>query len=480
MEDTKDYKNYRQLQLFEDYLQEDMLETESNAKVYSNLSMSEKEGDGIRVKGDRKISSEETGGLLEKILSNKNLNEAYKSVKRNKGSHGVDGMRIEELHSYLKSNGKELIELILKGKYKPQPVMRVEIPKADGGIRLLGIPTVVDRVIQQAIAQVLTPIYEKKFSDSSYGFRPGRSAKQAVEQSLKYINEGYIWVVDIDLAKYFDTVNHDKLINLISRDIKDGRLISLIRKYLRSGVMVNGVVMETEEGTPQGGNISPLLSNIMLHELDCELEKRGHLFCRYADDCNIYVKSKKSAERVMESITNFIERKLYLKVNQDKSKVDTANNVKFLGFSFYYNGREGKYRIRIHAKPLSKFKEKLKELTGRSKGISMENRLKKLRQAILGWVNYFNIADMKRLTKELDGWLRRRIRTVIWKSWKRIKTRYANLRKFGMGKIEAWKYANTRKGYWRISNSPVLSTTITNKILEEYGLISIFATYSKC
>jgi group II intron reverse transcriptase/maturase len=285
--------------------------------------------------------------------------------------------------------------------------------------------------------------------------------------------------VDIDLAKYFDTVNHDKLIRLISNDVKDGRVISLIRKFLVSGVMINGVVNETEEGTPQGGNISPLLSNIMLHELDCELERRGLLFCRYADDCKIYVKSKKAAERVMKSITRFIEEGLRLKVNQEKSAVDRPWKLKFLGFSFYYNANKGEYSIRVHPKPISKFKAKLKTLTARSNGWSMDARLLKLKQSIQGWVNYFRIADMKTLAKNLDEWTRRRIRMVIWKTWKRVRTRFSSLQKLGLDKQKAWEYANTRKGYWRIADSPILHRTLTNKILEKRGLASIFATYLK-
>jgi group II intron reverse transcriptase/maturase len=335
----------------------------------------------------------------------------------------------------------------------------------------------VDRVVQQAVAQVLIPIYEKKFSSNSYGFRPGRSAHQAIEQSRTYVNEGYTWTVDIDLEKYFDTVNQDKLVRIVSQDVKDGRVISLIRKFLVSGVMINGVVVETEEGLAQGGNISPLLSNIMLHELDCELEKRGLKFCRYADDCNIYVKSRKAAERVMKSITRFIEEDLRLKVNQNKSTVDRPWNVKFLGFSFYYNRKKGEYCIRVHDKPIKKFIAKLKELTGRSKGISMDVRLLKLKQAIHGWVNYFGIADMKTLAKSLDQRVRRRIRMVIWKTWKRVRTRFESLQKLGLDRSKAWQFANTRKGYWRISGSPILATTVTNKILEKRGLVSISAIY---
>ena len=418
--------------------------------------------------------------MLEKILEPNNLNAAYKKVKSNKGSHGVDGMTVEQLQSYLATHGQELRQSILEGTYKPQPVRRVEIPKPDGGgVRLLGVPTVVDRVVQQATAQVLTPIYEEIFSNSSYGFRPGRSAHQAIEQALEYINDGYTWAVDIDLEKYFDTVNRDKLMRLVSRDVKDGRVISLIRKFLVSGVMVNGVVIETEEGFVQGGNISPLLSNIMLHELDCELEARGLRHVRYADDCNIYVKSKKAAERIMKSITRFIEVDLKLKVNQKKSTVDRPWRLKFLGFSFYYSSKKQKYSIRVHEKSIRRFKAKLKTLTSRSNGMAMGDRLMKLYQAIQGWVNYFRLADMKTLANNLDQWLRRRIRMIVWKTWKRVRTRFESLQKLGLDKSKAWEYANTRKGYWRISDSPILHRTLTNKVLEKRGLVSISAIYLK-
>jgi len=467
MKDTAGHEKYRQLQI-EGCSREDRLEAEETGGAYSAMPMSEKGRDGAKPEGN---------DLLEKILSADNLNEAYKKVKSNKGSHGIDGMTVDELMPYLKEHGSELRESILGGKYKPQPVLRVEIPKPDGGVRQLGIPTVVDRVIQQATAQVLTAIYERKFSEGSYGFRPGRSAHQAIEASRVYLNEGYTWVVDIDLAKYFDTVNHDKLMRLVSNDIRDGRVISLVRKFLVSGVMVNGVVMETELGTPQGGPISPLLSNIMLHELDMELERRGLRFCRYADDCNIYVGSEKAARRVMESVTRFIEGDLKLKVNQEKSTVDKATRLKFLGFSFYIS--KGEYKVRVHPKSAKKFKAKLKELTGRSKSISLDERLNELKQAIQGWVNYFGIADMKTLAHSLDDWLRCRIRMCIWKTWKRVRTKFASLKRLGIEKNLAWQYANTRKGYWRIAHSPVLCYSLTNATLEKRGLVSISALYSK-
>ena len=466
MKDTKKYDKSRQLHK-EGYLYKNRVELKDNIEALSISTMSKEGRNGVNEYGN---------DLLEQILSRDNMNNAYKRVKANKGSHGIDGMTVDELLQHLKEHGQELRQSLLEGRYRPQPVRRVEIPKPDGGIRLLGIPTVVDRVIQQAVAQVLIPIYEKKFSDNSYGFRPLRSAKQAVEKCKGYINAGHTWAVDIDLAKYFDTINHDKLIRILSNDTKDGRVISLIRKYLQSGVMINGVVIDTESGAPQGGPLSPLLSNIMLNELDKELTRRGLNFVRYADDCNIYVKSRKAANRVMKSITRFIEEKLKLKVNKDKSIVDRPWKLKFLGFSFYPGRKE--YRIRIHEKPLNKFKTKLKELTSRSNAMSMEYRVLKLKQAITGWINYFAIADMKNILRNLDEWLRRRIRMCFWKQWKRIKTKHDNLFKLGIENYKAWEYANTRKSYWRISNSPVLSKSLTNKYLKGIGLPSMTEIYS--
>lgn len=427
-----------------------------------------------RGKDDGKLYA---NGLLEEVLGKENLTMAYKRVISNKGSHGVDGMRVDELLPYLKQHGRNLVTSILEGTYRPKPVRRVEIPKPDGGIRLLGIPTVIDRTIQQAVAQVLTPIFERTFSDNSYGFRPNRDAKQAIKRAKEYIEQGYRWVVDIDLAKYFDTVNHDKLMALVAREIKDKRVLKLIRLFLQSGVMINGVVIETEEGCPQGGPLSPLLSNIMLTELDRELEKRGHKFCRYADDNNIYVKSKKAGNRVMRSITDFLENKLKLKVNKDKSAVDRPWKRKFLGFTFYQ--WYGKIGIRVHEKSVKKFKTKIKAITARSNALNMEQRMIKLRRCIIGWLNYFGIADISKLTKELDEWTRRRIRMCFWKQWKRIKTKHDNLRKLGVKDGKAWEYANTRKSYWRIANSPILSTTLTNSYLENIGYTSIFKRYKQ-
>lgn len=423
--------------------------------------------------GDNGYSS----NLLEAIVDRDNLNRAYKRVKANGGSPGVDGMTVDELLPYLKQHGNAIRQAILEGTYVPQPVRRKEIPKPGGGVRQLGIPTVVDRVIQQAIAQVLTPIFDTGFSEHSYGFRPGRSAKDAVKQARTYIQEGYRWVVDIDLARYFDTVNHDKLMSLVARKVRDKRVLKLIRAYLKSGVMVNGVVVEVEKGCPQGGPLSPLLSNIMLDELDKELEKRGHKFCRYADDCNIYVKSRRAGERVMQSITNFLEGKLKLQVNREKSAVDRPWKRKFLGFSFYI--KDGVVGIRVHDKPIKKFMDKVRQILSRSNGQSTEQRIEALNRCIIGWVNYFGLADMRNLARRLDKWIRRRIRMCIWKQWRKIKTRHDNLVRLGLEDYKAWEFANTRKGYWRVSNSPILSRTLTNEYLANLGLISLTQQYSK-
>ncbi len=414
--------------------------------------------------------------LLTQVMSKANLNEAYQKVKQNKGSAGIDKVEVKDLLKYLQENGEKLREEVLKGEYAPHAVRRVEIPKPDGsGRRMLGIPTVVDRMIQQAIAQVLTPIFDQGFSAYSYGFRPKKSAHQAIQQSQEYIRQGQKYVVDIDLEKFFDRVNHDKLMHLLSLKIGDKALLRLIRKYLESGVMINGVIMRTEEGTPQGGPLSPLLSNIMLDELDKELEKRGHKFCRYADDCNIYIKSRKAGERVMTSISKFIEEKLKLKVNRTKSAVDKPRKRKFLGFSFYPH-KEGE-RIRIDPKTLERIKMKIKKHTQRSNSQSMEERIMNLSNLIQGWVNYFRISDMIEHCQKLDEWLRRRLRMCIWKQWKKIKTKHDNLVKLGIENSKAWEFANSRKGSWHTANSPILSTTITNGYLEHEGLLSFSSVY---
>ena len=417
--------------------------------------------------------------LLEKVLSKDNLNNAYKQVYKNKGASGVDGVTVEELFSYIKDHKEEILYKIRNRKYKPQPVRRVYIPKENGKQRKLGIPSVIDRVLQQAIVQVLTPIYEEQFSDSSYGFRPGRCCEQAVIKALELFNDGYDWIVDIDLQSFFDEVNQDKLIGIIRRTVKDGNLVSLIRKFLQSGVMEKGVIQETKKGTPQGGNLSPLLSNIMLNELDKELEARGLNFVRYADDCLIMVKSEKAANRVMESITTFITKKLGLKVNAEKSKVARPNEIKYLGFGFYKKFSQNEWRPKPHIKSMEKFKTKLHNILIRSRSMSLDERMLKLKQLIYGWVNYFKIADMKVFLERTDVWVRRKLRVIIWKQWKKIRKRYTCLRKLGINHRDAYVTANSRRGYYHVAHTRVLEAAISKERLNKRGLVNSLDHYSK-
>lgn len=422
------------------------------------------------------ITDFQTDKLLERILQPGNLNKAYKKVKSNKGAGGVDGMNVDELLTFLKDNQRQLVQKLRDGKYKPTPVRRVEIPKETRGeIRKLGVPTVVDRVFQQAITQVLSPIYEEQFSENSYGFRPNRGAHDALKQCQQNVNDGYLYVVDMDLEKFFDTVCQSKLVEVLSRTIKDGRVISLIHKYLNAGAISNGMFEKTDIGMPQGGPLSPLLSNIMLNELDRELERRGHVFVRYADDSMIFCKSRKSAARTLESITQYIERKLFLKVNREKTKVAYLNKVKYLGYSFYRY--KGKCRLRVHPKSVAKMKARLKVLTSRSNGWGNEYRALKLAQFIRGWVNYFSLADMKRLLRNTDEWLRRKIRAVYWKQWKKIKTKYRMIKKFGLPEWKVHELANCRKGIWR--SSVMLNSVLTNKEVARLGYISMSDYYLK-
>ena len=417
----------------------------------------------------------DTNILLEKVLERNNMLLALKRVISNKGSHGVDGMKIDELREHIQKHWHTIRAKLLEAKYNPSPVRRVEIPKPDGGVILLGIPTVQDRLIQQAIAQVLSKIYEPSFSDNSFSFRPRRGAKDAIIKSKQYINEGNRWVIDMDLEKFFDRVNHDIIMSKLEKKITDKRLLSLIRKYLKSGILINGASVTSDEGTPWGGPLSPLLANIMLDELDKELENRGYKFCRYADDNNVYVKSQRSGLRVMKSMTKIIENKLKLKVNKNKSAVDLVSRRKFLGLSFYFakSGAE----IRIHEKSIKRFKDKIRVYTNRNTGISIEHRLLKLKQIMRGWINYYGLANAKAKLRELDQWIRRRLRVCIWKQWKKISTKQRNLIRLGIDKYKAWEYANTRKGYWRISNSPILSKSLNNKYLESLGFVSLTQIY---
>ena len=440
---------------------QDMLEAESNK--------------GARSVATLEFAKENRVNLLEEILDRNNLNAAYAQVLRKKGTGGVDGMQVGDLKQWLKENKEEFLESLRKGNYIPQPVRRVEIPKPDGGTRKLGIPTVLDRLIQQAIAQVMTPIFEKIFSARSYGFRPGRNARQAIKQAEAYYREGYAKVVDIDLAQYFDTVNHDMLINMLREEVKEERVIALIRRYLKSGVMEGGIVSPSTSGTPQGGNLSPLLSNIYLTKFDQLLEKRGHKFLRYADDCNIYVRTERAAKRVMENCVKFLEGKLKLQVNRRKSQVGSPLKVKFLGFSLHKVVR--KIGIRPHGKVLKRFKEKIKEITSRSRGRSIQNILQELRKYTTGWLSYFSIANMRTQMQEINKWIRSRLRMYLWKQWKRISTRFMNLQKLGLDRNRAWQYANTRLGYWRVAGSAILKRTLTDKYLESLGYMNIAKKY---
>lgn len=461
-----DNTKHRQLQN-EGYLQRVSAEQREHAEVCTSPKMTET---------DNTNTNKQTEGLFELILARDNLNRAYKQVKRNKGAGGIDGMQVDELLPYLRENWEELVQVIRDGKYRPKPVRRVEIPKDNGKTRKLGIPTVVDRLIQQAICQVLTPIFEKQFSDNSFGFRPRRSAHDALKKCRTNITEGYKYVVDMDLEKYFDTVNQSKLIQILSETIGDGRVISLIHKFLRAGVMVGGMFEESPEGVPQGGPLSPLLGNIMLNECDHVLERRGHRFVRYADDMMIFCKSKKAAQRTLEHILPYIEGKLFLKVNREKTQVAYIGNVKYLGYGFYVHKGEG--RFRAHSKSVRKLKERIREVTGRSNGMGIDNRKTRLNQVIRGWVNYFKLADMKKLLEALDEWTRSRIRMVTWKRWKRIRTRFENLKRAGLDKETAWMWANTRKGYWRIAHSPILLRVLSNERFKRAGYLSFAECYS--
>ncbi|MBR0426036.1 MAG: group II intron reverse transcriptase/maturase [Clostridia bacterium] len=428
--------------------------------------------------GNREAEERDGADLLEKMLDRDNLNRAFKKVKANKGAPGIDGMTVEDAPEWLKEHKGELLESIRNGKYKPSPVRRKEIPKPDGGVRKLGIPTVIDRIIQQAIAQVLIPIYEPTFSDGSYGYRPNRSAQDAIRKVRDFAEEGYRYAVCLDLSKYFDTLNHELLMNMLRETIHDKRLIDLIKKYLKSGVMENGVVVKTEEGSPQGGNLSPLLANIYLDRFDKEFEGRGVKVIRYADDIVLLAKSQRAAERLLETSSRYLEKKLKLKVNTEKSRavsVYSIRNFKFLGFALGRN-KNGTY-IRVHAKSMKKAKRKLKELTSRSQGRSVKTVMYNVKVFIQGWLGYYAIADMKNTIDDWNGWLRRRLRMYIWKQWKKPKTRVANLKKLGMEDWKAYRNGNTRKGYWAVAGSGILTHTITNERLAQAGYYDIARKY---
>ena len=433
---------------------------------------------GVPSVDSREVAEQDGADLLEKILSRDNLNRAYKRVRANKGAPGIDGRTVEDTLPWLREHREELLESIRQGKYKPQPVRRKEIPKPDGGMRKLGIPTVIDRIIQQAIAQQLVPIYEPLFSDDSYGYRPNRSAQQAIQKVKWYAEQGYTNAVLVDLSKYFDTLNHELLMNLLRKNIHDKRVIELIKRYLKAGVMENGLLVKTTEGSPQGGPLSPLLANIYLNEYDKEMGARGVPVIRYADDIVVLAKSSRAAQRLLESTQRYLEEKLKLKMNVEKSKVVSVysiRNFKFLGFALG-KGKNGIY-IRAHAKSLKKAKAKLKELTSRSQGRNVRKVMEKVKVYIRGWLGYFGIASMKTTMQEWDGWLRRRFRCYIWKQWKNPRTRVKNLMKLGMPQWQAYRNGNSRKGYWAVAGSGILTHTITNKRLAAAGYFEILNYY---
>lgn len=447
------------------FLQRDSVEHEGYAEVQSTDRREGKERGGAR-------------DLMEAILDRNNLNRAYQRVKRNRGAAGIDGMTVEEALPWLKEHKGELLQNIREGSYMPSPVRRKEIPKPDGGVRKLGIPTVVDRVIQQAIAQKLQSIWEPLFSDSSYGYRPNRSAQQAVRQVKRYAEQGYRYTVSVDLSKYFDTLNHELLMDLLHRQIQDMRVLGLIKKYLKSGVLENGIVCKTEKGSPQGGPLSPLLANIYLNEFDWEMCRRGVRMVRYADDIVVFARSKRAAERLLESCRRYLEGKLKLRMNTEKSKVTSifsTRNFKFLGFCLGKNGK-GIF-IRAHYKSLKKAKEKLKLLTKRNRGRNVRAVMREVKVFIRGWLGYFHVADMKRTMQSWDEWLRRRFRMYIWKQWKKPKTKVVNLRKLGIPADKAFQWGNSRRGYWRIAGSAVLQRSITNERLAAAGYFSILSYY---
>ena len=414
---------------------------------------------------------------LAEIVSYRNLEEACIAVERNKGVGGVDGMQTDELRDFLLANYTQLRQQILEECFNPKAVKKVEIPKPDGGKRMLGIPTVIDRMVQQAISQRLSQLYELEFSEYSYGFRPQRNTHQAVQQAQKFLDEGNTFIVELDLEKFFDTVNHDRLMSVLGWKIKDQRVLRLIRKYLRSGIMEDGIVSQRTEGTPQGSPLSPLLSNIILDELDKELEIRGHKFVRYADDVSIYKKSNKSAERTLESITGYIEKKLLLKVNRTKSKISRPTGSKLLGFSFYKT--KSTWGIRIAKSSIDRLKIKLKAISKRNNGKNFKTKLGELKPIILGWVNYFRLADAKKNMENLDGMLRTRLRMGIWKEWKNCKTRVKNLRKLGIEKQKSYEWGNTSRGYCRVAHSPILCRALNNDYFRSQGYEGFSDMYLK-
>lgn len=411
-------------------------------------------------------------GLMEEICQRENLERAWKRVRENKGSPGVDGLTIDETVDYLREHWPTIREQLLAGTYTPQPVKRVEIPKPDGGVRKLGVPCVVDRLIQQAVLQVLQPRWDPTFSEHSYGFRPGRSAQQAVAQAQQYVAEGYNYVVDIDLEKFFDRVNHDLLMARVAARVSDKRVLKLLRAFLNAGVMENGLVCSIDEGTPQGGPLSPLLSNLMLDDLDQELTRRGHRFCRYADDSNIYVRSRRAGERVMDSVCHFLATKLRLKVNESKSAVARPEERKFLGFSIANDGSER----RIAPKALDRFKMRVRELTQRTRGINLPQLVEQLAPYLIGWRGYFQFCQTPRVLSNLDAWIRRRLRMYLWRQWKNGRNRFQELRRRGVSKFQAAVAAGSPTGFWRMSGHPAVQQALRNAYFDSIGLPRVAAS----
>lgn len=424
----------------------------------------------------RSWTNAEPNALMERVLERPNLMRAYQRVVSNKGAAGVDQMPVTALKGHLQQHWPRLRERILAGDYHPQPVRRVSIPKPQGGERMLGIPTVQDRLIQQALHQVLSPLLEPSFSDHSYGFRPGRSAHQAVKAMQRHINDGHRWVVDLDLAQFFDRVNHDVVMGLLARRITDRRILTLIRRYLQAGMLAGGLVSPRREGTPQGGPLSPLLSNVLLTELDRELERRGHRFCRYADDCNLYVRSGRAGHRVMASITEYLDTHLRLKVNTEKSAVDRPWRRSYLGYSVSWHKQ---VRLRIAPKSLKAYMVKLRPLLKRSRGQSLTTTIRNLNPVLRGWANYYRLTASKRPVEALDGWIRRRLRLILWQQWKRVRTRARNLMRLGLAEPRAWKSATNGRGPWWNSGASHMNAALSKKVLGRLSLVSLLDTMNR-
>lgn len=428
------------------------------------------------VTGKTVNSIPEAERLMEAIISRGNMMAAYSKVVANKGAPGVDKMPVTALKDYLQEHWPRIKEELLEGRYIPKPVLKVEIPKPDGGTRTLGIPVVLDRLIQQGVSQVLGALFIPDFSKSSYGYIPGRSAHQAIQAARQYVAEGRRWVVDLDLEKFFDRVNHEILMSLVKRKVKDPRVLKLIDSYLKAGMMAGGTVSPRSEGTPQGSPLSPMLSNILLHELDKELEKRGHAFCRYADDCNIYVATKASGERVMGSVTRYLSEQLKLTVNQNKSAVDRPWRRIFLGYTMNWYPRP---RLRVGAKAVDKFRANVREICRRGKGRCLRQVINELNPKVRGWLNYFRHIESDYLLKELDGWLRRKLRVIIWKQWKRTRTRARNMIKLGLSSNAAWRFARRQRGPWVAAGENVMNRVLNNAYFENQGLISLQNQYHR-